>query len=123
MAILTRNPSTAIGSRCRWKAKLQPGTTKKGKAVREILSVWTRTIGDRNKKPRKLTAAAPDTDEGIATALREEELVKGIREQEIIGIVPVSKCRVIVSGGDDKGRVGRGSGKGNRGGKGSKRQR
>ena len=120
-------PWDAIGTRCRWRAKLQPGTTKKGKAVREILGKWLSTIGDREKKRR------PGSGEGNEAMMEEEqvrsreaELIRAIREPEIIGVVPVSKVRVVLGPGEGargKGGGGGGTGKGKRGGKGSKKLR
>ena len=40
-ALVICGPWDAIGGRYKWRAKLQPGTTKKGKAVREILGRWS----------------------------------------------------------------------------------
>ena len=123
-ALVVCGPWDAIGGRCRWRAKLQPGATKKGKAVREILGRWTATIADRGKKNSQ-----PKKDEGPAgeEALqsREAELIKAIREQEVIGVVPVGKCRVIMGGGEktNSGRGAGGTGKGRRGREGSKKQR
>ena len=39
-ALVVCGPWDAIGGRYKWRAKLQPGSTKKGKAVREILGKW-----------------------------------------------------------------------------------
>lgn len=123
-ALVVCGPWDAIGSRCKWKAKLQPGTTKKGKAVREILTAWMTVVTDKEKERRPQVAG----DEAAAVeerlSRREGELIKGIREQEVIGTVPVGKCRVILGGGEGKkGKEGGGAGKGRRGGKGSKKQR
>ena len=123
-ALVVCGPWDAIGGRCRWRAKLQPGATKKGKAVREILGRWTAAIADREKRNLQ-----PKRDEGPAgeEALqsREAELIKAIREQEVIGVVPVSKCRVIMGGGEktNNGGGAGGTGRGRRGREGSKKQR
>lgn len=124
-ALVVCGPWDAIGARCRWRAKLQPGTTKKGKAVREILGIWTGVIGhwEKMKKP-----AGDGVDEAVTIELemrrREGELVKGIKDTEVVGVVAVGKCRVLMGGE----RVGRGkgggaAGTGKRGGRGSKKQR
>lgn len=127
-------PWDAIGSRCTWRAKLQPGTLKKGKAVREILHRWTTLLADREKKNRPGVG-----DNGNETMIEEEnvrrreaELLRNLREVEVVGVIPVGKCRVIMGGGGGgdavgsgkSGGGGRGSvpGKGKRGGKGSKKQ-
>jgi hypothetical protein len=59
---------------------------------------------------------------------READLVRGLKEVEVVGIVPVKTMRVMMSGGAaaaaDKGKggaKGRGAKKG-RGGKGSKKK-
>lgn len=119
-------PWDAIGTRCAWRAKLQPGSTKKGKAVREVLGLWTRTNEAREKKKR------PGAGEGNEAMMEEEktrrregELLRGLREPEVIGVVPVGKVRVIM-GPEGSGAKGKGSGapgKGKRGGRGSKKQR
>jgi predicted ribosome quality control (RQC) complex YloA/Tae2 family protein len=123
-ALVVCGPWEAIGSRCRWRVKLQPGSTKKGKAVREILHVWVGAITDREKKKR------PGAGEGSKIMMEEErlrsreaELIKAIREPEIIGVVPVGKVRVVLGGGDGGGKKGGGAGKGKRGGKRSKKER
>lgn len=134
-ALVLCAPWDAIGSRCTWRAKLQPGTLKKGKAVREILHRWTTLLADREKKKRPGAG-----NNGNETMIEEErirgreaELLRNLREVEVVGVVPVGKCRVVMGGGGGgdaggsgkSGGGGRGSapGKGKRGGKGSKRQR
>lgn len=143
-ALVMCGPWDAVGGRCAWRSKLQPGTTKKGKAVREILTRWTTLVGDREKKMKKKRPLA-DTAEGEEEneAMREEEhvrmregmLLRNIREQEVVGVVPVGKCRVVMSGGGGEaggakgkgggggGGGGGGAGKGKRGERGSKKQR
>lgn len=125
-ALVVCGPWDAIGSRCKWKAKLQPGTTKKGKAVREILNAWTMVITNEDKKRRQSNMAGNQTASAEGKSnWREGELIKGIREQEVIGIVPVGNCRVTVDGGggNSKSRGGGGANKGKSSGKGSKKQR
>lgn len=123
-ALVVCGPWDAIGTRCSWKAKIQPGSVKKGKAVREILATWTRVIADREKKKR------PGAGEGNEVMMEEEkirrqeaQLLQGIREVEVVGVLPVSKVRVIMGaeGSGTKGKGGGGAAK--RGGRGSKKQR
>ncbi|KAL8728142.1 MAG: hypothetical protein Q9166_005592 [cf. Caloplaca sp. 2 TL-2023] len=123
-ALVACGPWDAIGTRCRWRAKIQPGSTKKGKAVREILATWTRVIADREKKKR------PGAGEGNEVMMQEEkiraregQLLQGIREVEVVGVIPVSKLRVVmgVEGSTSRGKGGGGPAK--RGGRGSKKQR
>ncbi|CAF9903067.1 MAG: hypothetical protein GOMPHAMPRED_000081 [Gomphillus americanus] len=123
-ALVVCAPWDTLGSRLKWRVKLQPGTQKKGKAVREILDYWKRQIADREKK------RLPDVDDERyaeeKTARREGELIKSLRDVEVIGVVPVMKLRNMITGAgssaNDKGKGGKGTGKGgNRGGRGSKK--
>ena len=124
-ALVVCAPWDTLGSRLKWRVKLQPGTQKKGKAVREILEYWKRQIADREKK------RLPDVDDERyaeeKTARREGELIKSLRDVEVNGVVPVMKLRNMIAGagsaGNDKGKGGsKGTGKGgNRGGKGGKK--
>ncbi|KAL9031541.1 MAG: hypothetical protein Q9196_000436 [Gyalolechia fulgens] len=126
-ALVVCGPWDAIGTRCRWRAKMQPGSTKKGKAVREVLAMWTRAIENGDKKKR------PGAGEGNELTMEEEkvrrregELLRGLREQEVVGVVPVGKVRVVMGaeGSGVKGKGGGGpSGKSKRGGRGSKKQK
>ena len=125
-ALVMCGPWDAIGGRCRWRVKLQPGTVKKGKAVREILGTWVKVIADREKKKR------PGAGEGNEVMAEEEkvrrregELIRALREVEIVGAVPVGKVRIVMGAGEagNKGRGGGLAGKGKRGGKGGKKQR
>ncbi|MCJ1463632.1 hypothetical protein MMC07_002240 [Pseudocyphellaria aurata] len=137
-ALVMCGPWDAVGGRCAWRAKLQPGTTKKGKAVREILTRWTAVVADREKKKKRpaVSAAAAAAGENDHEAMKEEEqlwrregaLLRNIRDQEVVGVVPVGKCRVVMSGSGGGGEAGgakgkAAAGKGKRGGRGSKRQR
>ena len=125
-ALVVCGPWDAIGGRCRWRVKLQPGTVKKGKAVREVLGTWAKVIADREKKKRP---GAGDGNEVMAeeekVRRREAELIRALREVEIVGVVPVGKVRMVMGTGEasGKGRGVGGVGKGKRGGKGSKKQR
>ena len=125
-ALVVCGPWDAIGGRYKWRAKMQPGTTKKGKAVREILGKWNGIVTGREKKK------GPGSGEGGEAMLKEEkmrtregELIKAIREPEIVGVIPVGKVKVVMGPGDAGGKVkgGGGAGKAKRGGKGSKKQR
>lgn len=162
-ALVMCGPWDAVGARCAWRAKLQPGTTKKGKAVREILGRWVGVVEEREKKLKKkmtrrgggvVETAREDgkdvegEDKGVAKEDQDEDeeeeeageegeknvwgkeaaLLRGFREQEVVGVVPVGRCRVVMGGGGGeagggKGRGGGGVGKGKRGGRGSKKQR
>jgi predicted ribosome quality control (RQC) complex YloA/Tae2 family protein len=110
-------PWTAMG-RCKYKVKLQPGTVKKGKAVKEILSRW---VGDVSQKG-KVDEQSLDVERMWP---REIELLRGWKPEEVTNTVPVGKVRIILSGGQSGAAAKRERGKsgGGRGGKGSKKQR
>ena len=112
-------PWSALG-RYKYKAKLQPGSDKKGKAVRSILSKW----GADGAVNKNVDEKAEDTERIWP---RETELIKSWREAEVFGVVPVGKVRVMMSG--TSGTSGSGGGKGSKqkpkkpSGRGSKKQR
>jgi predicted ribosome quality control (RQC) complex YloA/Tae2 family protein len=107
-------PWTAL-SKYKYKAKMQPGQQKKGKATREIVGKWTKDGSD----PKKVDQQSDDIERIWP---REIELLKTWKEAEIVGIIPVKQVRVMMSGGGtEKTKAGPG-GKSGRGGKGSKRR-
>ncbi|KAM0439777.1 hypothetical protein ACHAPT_000872 [Fusarium lateritium] len=114
-------PWNALG-RFKYKAKLQPGTTKKGKAVKEVLDRWKADSG----KKGAIDESSRDSERMWP---REVELIKALKPEETFNVVPVGKVRVMMSGGSGGGGGGKkggggggkGGGKGGRGGKGSKR--
>ena len=111
-------PWAALG-KYKYKVKLQPGPQKKGKAVREILGKWTKDVSDL----KKIDQQSQDNEKIWP---REAELIKGWKEAEVVGIIPVKQVRIMMSGGaggGDKGKGGKGGGKAGRGGKGSKKSR
>ena len=121
-AVAVCGPWEAVGGRCRWRAKLQPGALKKGKAVREILGRWGVLVLEGEKR-RGGDGGMGEAEEVLRR--REGELVRGLREQEVGGVVPVGRCRVVMGGGEGgKGKGGGGGavGKGKRGGRGSKKR-
>ncbi len=125
--VVVSGPWEALGSRLRWRVKIQPGGQKKGKAVHEILGSWTRSITERTK--RRLPAADDPSYEEEKTLRREGELIKGLRDVEVVGLLSVGKVRIILGGGgaaaSDKGkglRGGKSGTKSARGGKGSKKR-
>lgn len=133
-------------AQCKFRTKLQPGSTKKGKAVKDMLGRWisdATVATSRSRKGRKSVSTAEDVgmevageendrqgDKGQDIEARELELIKGWRDVEVINTVPVGKVRVVTSagGGGDKGK-GNAKGKGNskkgggKGGRGSKKQK
>lgn len=113
-------PWTAL-AKYKYKAKLQPGTQKKGKAVKEIIAKWNAGMSEK-----KYIDVKSEDREKIWP--REVELVKAWRIEEMMNIIPVGKVRVVMSGGTSggggaggdakgKGGKGKGSGKGGKGGK------
>lgn len=113
-------PWNALG-RFKYKAKLQPGATKKGKAVKEVLERWKADSG----KKGVVDESAKDAEKMWP---REVELIKAMKPEETFNVVPVGKVRVMMSGGSGAGGAkkgggggGKGQGRGGRGGKGSKK--
>lgn len=106
-------------TKVKYKAKLQPGAVKKGKAVKEIMERWK---GDSNKKGA-VDESARDSERMWP---REVELIKAMKAEEVVNCVPAGKVRVMMSGsgsgggggGGGKGKGGqKGSGRGGKGGK------
>ncbi|KAI1501859.1 fibronectin-binding protein A N-terminus-domain-containing protein [Biscogniauxia marginata] len=120
-AIVVCAPYAALG-RCKYKVKLQPGTQKKGKAVKEILDVW------KNVSSRKGVVDEKGLDREKMWP-REVELIKALKPEDIVNTVPVGKLRVVGSGGASGsaaqgggGGGGKGKGSGGKGGKGGKKR-
>jgi len=100
----------------KYKAKIQPGSTKRGKAVKEVLTIW-----DHAGKDAKATDSLNQDVERIWP--REIELIRGWKDIEVVGVVPVSKVRVMVAGGRRGADNAKGKGsKTARGGRGSKKK-
>ena len=101
-------PWGALG-RYKYKIKLQPGSVKKGKAVKEIVGRWvSETTTGKVKKDHAEDAGIPRADAERVRA-REGELIKGWKETEIINTMPVGKVRIMTAGnaggtGGDKGK-------------------
>jgi predicted ribosome quality control (RQC) complex YloA/Tae2 family protein len=100
-------PWNALG-KLKYKAKLQPGQVKKGKAVKEIVERWRAASGKKG---------VVDETAGDAEKMwpREVELIKGLKVEEAFNVVPVGKVTVMMSGGTGGGG---GAGGGQKGGKG-----
>ncbi|KAK3298488.1 uncharacterized protein B0H64DRAFT_335887, partial [Chaetomium fimeti] len=98
-------------ARLKYKAKLQPGHVKKGKAVKEIVERWRLAAGKKGAVDEK--AAADDK-----MWPREVALIKGMKVEEAYNVVPVGKVTVMMSGGAMGGAAagGKGGGKGGGGG-------
>lgn len=133
-----------VVARFKYRAKLQAGNIKKGKAIKEILSHWIIeaggapgagpvTGGAGNKIAKNVIA--DDVAEGLdrATAermrAREADLLKGWRDVEVMNTLPVGKVRIISTGvaggsggkGDKGGGKGKGAGGAQKGGKAGKK--
>ncbi|KAJ5684543.1 uncharacterized protein N7477_000888 [Penicillium maclennaniae] len=109
-AIAVCAPWGALG-RYKYKVKLQPGTVKKGKAVKEIIGRWVHeTTTGKVKKDHAEDAGIPRAEAEKLRA-REGELIKGWKDTEIINSMPVGKVRIMTpgsaaggAGGGDKGK-------------------
>lgn len=98
----------------KYKAKMQPGSTKRGKAVKEVLTIWDHA----GKNPKATDSHSQDVERIWP---KEMELIRGWKETEVVGTLPVSKVRVMIAGG----RAGAAAAKGKakpRGGRGSKKK-
>ncbi|KAL8323325.1 hypothetical protein RB597_009237 [Gaeumannomyces tritici] len=106
----------AAMARVKYKAKLQPGMQKKGKALKEIIESWKAASG----KKGVVDENARDPERMWP---REVELIKAIKPEEANNCVPVGKVKVMMSGGAGGGKGGGGGGGGGgKGGKGSKKR-
>ncbi|KAI2639271.1 fibronectin-binding protein A N-terminus-domain-containing protein [Xylaria nigripes] len=103
-------PYTALG-RCKYKVKLQPGTQKKGKAVKEILETWKAATAKKGVVDEK----SMDTERIWP---REVELIKALKPEDIVNAVPLKSLKIMASGGTGGGNGGNGKG----GGKGGKKK-
>ena len=98
--------------RVKYKVKLQPGSVKKGKAVREIIERWKIEAGRKGVVDER----SQDTERMWP---REVELIKGLKPEEAFNSVPVGKVSVAMSGGAGGGKAS-GKGQPSKGGKGGK---
>ncbi|PGH36529.1 tRNA threonylcarbamoyladenosine biosynthesis protein [[Emmonsia] crescens] len=135
-------PWMALGQ-YKYRVKLQPGTVKKGKAVKEILGKWifdATAIVNAMEKGKGKWKGKRDIDEGEGEvadknvneegkgeengeaganhslkqlAAMELELIKGWRDVEIMNTLPVGKVKIVSGGGGGGGDKG-GKGKGSK---------
>lgn len=98
----------------KYKAKIQPGSTKRGKAVKEVLTIWDVA----GKNPKATDVHSQDVERIWP---KEIELIRGWKETEVVGTVPVSKVRVMIAGGRAGAAAAKGKAK-SRGGRGSKKK-
>lgn len=115
-------PWAALG-KYKYKAKLQPGAQKKGKAIKEILSRWVSIADAAAAAKGAAKIIDPEARDVERMWPREIELVRAWKPEECTNVVPVGKVRVMVAGGTagqsnaaskGKARGGRGSKKGGR---------
>ncbi|KAI1876025.1 uncharacterized protein JN550_001521 [Neoarthrinium moseri] len=107
-AIVVCGPYSAIG-KLKYKVKLQPGSQKKGKAVKEILEAWkyaSTKKGVMDEQSQQKDRMWP----------REVELIKALKPEEINNVVPVKQLRVMMGGGAAGGSGGGNKTKGKGGG-------
>ncbi|KAH6854986.1 hypothetical protein B0I37DRAFT_363583 [Chaetomium sp. MPI-CAGE-AT-0009] len=90
-------------ARLKYKAKLQPGHVKKGKAVKEIVERWRLAAGKKGAVDDKAVA-----DDKMWP--REVALIKGMKVEEAYNVVPVGKVTVMMSGGGGGQKGGKGKG-------------
>ncbi|KAL6711591.1 hypothetical protein ACN47E_004525 [Coniothyrium glycines] len=88
----------------KYKAKIQPGSTKRGKAVKEILTIWDAAGRDA----KALDNSAQDVERIWP---REIELIRGWKDTEVVGVLPVSKVRVMIAGGRRGAEIAKGKAK------------
>lgn len=98
----------AAMAKCKYKVKIQPGATKKGKALKDILERWKFEAG----KKGNVDEHSRDSERMWP---REVELIKTVKPEDVNNVVPVGKLTVMMSGGAS-GKSGGGGGKGAKGG-------
>lgn len=111
-AIPVAAPWAALAS-YKYKAKIQPGSTKRGKAVKEVLAIWDHA----GKDPKIVDKHAQDVERIWP---REIELIRAWKEPEVVSTLPVAKVRVMIAGGRKGAAAAKGK-KSARGGRGSKK--
>lgn len=115
-------PWAALG-RYKYRVKLQPGSVKKGKAVREIVGRWVSETTTGKVKKEQAEDAGLSLADAEKVRAREGELIKTWKDTEIINVMPVGKVRIMGAagagggGGDSKGKSKGGLPKGGKGGK------
>lgn len=99
----------AAMAKCKYKVKIQPGSTKKGKALKDILERWKIEAG----KKGNIDEHSRDSERMWP---REVELIKTVKPEDANNVVPVGKLTVMMSGGASGKAGGGGGGKGSKGG-------
>ncbi|CAK7202501.1 hypothetical protein SEUCBS139899_005224 [Sporothrix eucalyptigena] len=106
-------------SKLKYKVKIQPGQTKKGRAMRDVLERWKRA-GESGKGNSNIVDEESRDPERIWP--REMELISGIKMEEASNSVPVGKMTLMLGGGLGGSGSGGGGGKGGAGRGGNGRQ-
>ncbi|TRX88485.1 hypothetical protein FHL15_010600 [Xylaria flabelliformis] len=107
-------PYAALG-KCKYKVKLQPGTQKKGKAVKEILETWKAA----SNKKGVIDENSADKERMWP---REVELIRALKPEDVVNTIPLRSLKVMSAGGASGSSGGSGQGKGKGGGKGGKKK-
>ena len=122
-AVAVCAPYAAL-ARCKYKAKLQPGGLKKGKAVKEILERWKGVATAATTAMAATSGGSGGAKKGPAAIIdqsardtekmwpREADLLRALKPEDCINCVPVSKLRIVMSGGAGSGGGGGASGAG-----------
>ena len=100
----------------KYKIKMQPGLQKKGKAVREVLGKWESDSKDK----KKLDPTNTDTEKIWPNEI---EHMQSWKDAEVVGVIPVSKVRIVAPAARGTGGQVVSKGKSSRGGRGSKKRR
>ncbi|CAK7233274.1 hypothetical protein SCUCBS95973_008539 [Sporothrix curviconia] len=101
-------------SKLKYKVKIQPGQTKKGRAMRDVLERWKRA-GEAGRTNAGIVDEESRDPERMWP--REVELISGIKMEEASNSVPVGKLTLMLGGGFGGGGGGSSSG-GNKNGAG-----
>ena len=101
-------------SKLKYKVKIQPGQTKKGRAMRDVLERWKRAGEAGRTNASILDEESRDIERMWP---REVELISGIKMEEAANSVPVGKLTLMLGGGFGGGG-GSSSGGGNKNGAG-----
>ncbi|CAK7264820.1 hypothetical protein SEPCBS57363_001274 [Sporothrix epigloea] len=103
-------------SKLKYKVKIQPGQTKKGRAMRDVLERWKRAGEAGRTNASILDEESRDVERMWP---REVELISGIKMEEAANSVPVGKLTLMLGGGfGGGGGGGSSSGGGNKSGAG-----
>ena len=80
-----------------------------------MLAIWDHA----GKDTKALDKSSQDTERIWP---KEIDLIRGWKEMEVVGVVPVSKVRVMIAGGRRGAEIAKGKKKSARGGRGSKKK-